>query len=49
MDAEALVNDYVDDERAFAAQLRDFVVSQASRLTALASEAASIKDEYLQM
>jgi len=41
--AQALVDVYVDDERAFAAQLRDFIVAQASRLTTLASEAAEMK------
>jgi len=45
---QALASDYVDEpERALAGQLRDFVVAQASRLTALASEAAKISDEYL--
>ena len=45
---QALVNDYVgEDERAFAGQLRDFIVAQASRLATLASEAATVKDEYL--
>jgi len=46
--AQALVDDYIDDdERAFAGQLRDFVVGQASRLTKLADEAAKIKAEFL--
>jgi serine/threonine-protein kinase HipA len=46
--AQASVNDYIDDdERAFAGQLRDFVVGQASRLTKLADEAAKIKAEFL--
>jgi len=44
---QAQAVDYLDDERAFADRLRDFVVSQASRLTALASEAAKVKDEFL--
>jgi serine/threonine-protein kinase HipA len=44
---QALVDDYADDERAFAAELRDFVVGQAARLTALADDAAKIKNEYL--
>ena len=35
------------DEQAFADQLCGFVVRQASRLTALANEAAKIKDEFL--
>lgn len=46
--AQALVDDYIDDdERAFAGQLRDFVLGQASRLTKLADEAAKIKAEFL--
>lgn len=46
--AQALADDYIDDgERAFAAQLRDFVVGQATRLTRLAGEAAKIKAEFL--
>ncbi|ARN23283.1 HipA domain-containing protein [Piscinibacter gummiphilus] len=46
--AQALMPDYVDDgERAFAEQLRDFVLGQAVRLTKLASDAVKIKDEYL--
>ena len=44
---QAQAVDYLDDERAFADRLRDFVVSQASRLTALASEAVKVKDEFL--
>jgi serine/threonine-protein kinase HipA len=44
---QALVDDYLDDERAFAVQLRDFVVGQGVRLTALASEATRIRGEYL--
>lgn len=44
---QALVDDYEDDEPAFAAELRDFVVGQAARLTALANDAAKIKNEYL--
>ena len=44
---QALVDDYVDDERVFAGQLRDFVVGQGARLTTLAGDAAKIKDEYL--
>ncbi|MEP7298832.1 MAG: HipA domain-containing protein [Burkholderiales bacterium] len=44
---QALVNDYENDEPAFAAELRDFVVGQAARLTALANDAAKIKNEYL--
>jgi serine/threonine-protein kinase HipA len=45
--ALALAGDYLDEERAFAGRLRDFVVSQASRLTALAIDAAKVKDGYL--
>lgn len=45
---QALVDDYADEgERAFAGQLRDFVVGQASRLTKLAAEAAKIRPEFL--
>ena len=45
---QALDADYGDDgERAFAGQLRDFVVEQAALLTKLAGEAAGIKDEFL--
>jgi len=43
---QALADDYIDyGERDFAAQLRDFVVGQATRLTQLAGEAAKIKAE----
>jgi serine/threonine-protein kinase HipA len=45
--SQALVDDYEGDERAFAAQLRDFVVAQAARLTALANDAVNVKDNYL--
>jgi serine/threonine-protein kinase HipA len=47
--AQALADDYADDEKAFATQLRDFVVGQAAKLTALASDAVKVKvkDEYL--
>jgi serine/threonine-protein kinase HipA len=44
---QALVDDYTDDETAFAGELRDFVVGQAAKLTAVANDAAKIKDEYL--
>lgn len=44
---QALADAYEGDERAFATQLRDFVVGQAARLTALANDAAKIKDDYL--
>ena len=43
---QAQAVEYLDEERAFADQLRDFIVGQASRLTALASEAAKVKDEF---
>ncbi|MEO8152501.1 MAG: HipA domain-containing protein [Rhodoglobus sp.] len=46
--AQALAGDYAgDEERAFAGQLRDFVMGQAARLTKLAGEAAKIKDAFL--
>jgi len=45
---QAMADDYIDDdERAFAGQLRDFVVGQATRLTRLAAESAKIKPEFL--
>lgn len=45
---QALADDYIDDsERAFAGQLSDFVVGQATRLTRLAGEATKIKLEFL--
>jgi serine/threonine-protein kinase HipA len=45
---QALADDYVDDaERAFAGQLRDYVVGQAHRLARLASEAVKVKAEDL--
>lgn len=44
---QALAGDYAEDERVFAAQLRDFVARQAARLATMASDAAKIKDEYL--
>jgi serine/threonine-protein kinase HipA len=45
--AQAAASDYLDEERAFATGLSDFVVSQALRLISLAGEAAKIKGEYL--
>jgi serine/threonine-protein kinase HipA len=45
LQAEAV--EYIDDERVFAAQLRDFVIEQAARLASVASDAAGIGDEYL--
>lgn len=46
---QVLARDYLDDaERAFASQLRDFVMAtQANRLTQLAGDAARIKPEFL--
>ncbi len=45
---QALADDYRDEsERAFACQLRDFVLGQGARLTRLAAEAARIKPEFL--
>lgn len=45
---QALADDYMDDgERAFAGQLRDFVLGQATRLTKLAGVAVKMKDESL--
>lgn len=45
---QAQATDYVDDaERAFAGQLRDFVVAQAARLKRLAEDPAKIETEYL--
>ncbi len=46
--AQALAADYFDDgERAFAGELRDYVVRQAARLIRLAGEAARMKPEDL--
>lgn len=46
--AKALAGDYVNDGgRAFAGQLRDFVIGQATRLTKLTGEAAKIKADFL--
>ena len=45
--AQALVDDYADDEKAFAVELRDFVVGQAVKLAEVASDAAKTKDAYL--
>jgi len=45
---QAQAADYIDGaERAFAGQLRDFIVGQAERLTQLADAAAKIKSEFL--
>jgi serine/threonine-protein kinase HipA len=44
---QALAGEYAEDERAFAARLRDFIVRQAARLATIASDAAKIADEYL--
>lgn len=45
--AQALTGDYLESEQGFVQRLRDFVVSQAERLSALATEAAKIRDESL--
>lgn len=45
--SQALVDDYEGEERVFAVKLRDYVLGQAARLTALANEAVQLKDEYL--
>lgn len=45
---QAQADDYIDEaERAFAGQLRDFIVDQAARLTQLADDAARIKSKFL--
>lgn len=44
---QAAAVDYVDEERAFAAQLCSFILGQAARLPTLASEASKTKDKYL--
>lgn len=45
---QAAADDYIDDgERAFAVQLSDFVLGQATRLTKIAAEAAKIKPGFL--
>ena len=44
---QANAADYLEEERGFSRQLRDFVVAQAARLVALASEAARLPDGYL--
>lgn len=45
---QAQATDYIDEaERAFANQLRDFIVGQAARLTHLANDAAKVKSEFL--
>jgi len=44
---QARVADYLDDERAFADRLCDFIIGQASRLNTIANEAAKIKDDLL--
>lgn len=44
---QALAEDYLVEEKEFAATLRDFVVNQASKLTELAAAAVQIEDEYL--
>jgi serine/threonine-protein kinase HipA len=44
---QAQAVEYQNDELAFADPLRDFIIGQAALLTALAGEAAKIKDEFL--
>jgi serine/threonine-protein kinase HipA len=45
---QAQAPDYIDEaERAFAGQLRDFIVGQGARLTQLADDAAKIKSGFL--
>jgi hypothetical protein len=44
---QALAGDYAEDEPAFAAQLRDFIVQKAARPTTIASDATKVADEYL--
>jgi serine/threonine-protein kinase HipA len=44
---QAEADEYLTNERAFAARLRDFVTAQAAKLTTLADKAAGIKDEFL--
>ena len=43
---QALAGEYVDEERAFAGQLRDYICAQAERLTTLAGQASKLKDAY---
>jgi serine/threonine-protein kinase HipA len=45
--AQALVDDYEGDEKAFAAQLRDCVAGRATRLARLATDAVKINDKHL--
>jgi len=45
--AQALAEDYGDEERRFAMQLRDFITEQAARLAELAARATRMTDEYL--
>jgi serine/threonine-protein kinase HipA len=44
---QAQAVEYVDEEPNFAAQLRDFIVGQVTRLTSLANEAAKVEGESL--
>jgi serine/threonine-protein kinase HipA len=44
---QAEASEYQDGERAFAAQLRDFVMAQAARLNALVAQAVGIGNEHL--
>lgn len=45
--SQANAADYLEEERGFAGQLRDFVVAQASRLAMLASAAVKMRDDDL--
>ena len=44
---QAQAIDYLDGERAFAVQLCDFIVAQASRLSRLSNEAAKVNGDFL--
>ena len=43
---QALAGEYVDEERAFAGQLPDYICAQAERLTTLAGQVSKLKDAY---
>jgi serine/threonine-protein kinase HipA len=45
--SQANAADYLEEERGFAGQLRDFVIAQAARLATLASAAVKIRDDDL--
>jgi serine/threonine-protein kinase HipA len=44
---QADADDYVEEERSFAAQLREYIMCQVSRLSALVAEATTVRDKYL--